>query len=168
MKKLLITVAMCALASRVESDELSTGGIQFTVDYAHMCTMALDERDAGRAALDLMKMDEAAMEWVAKFWHAKFLFTNGEAIERLAKDHANQIDLAKTEADRAKLKSEFPDRISFVKMTFYYDHFDQINAMIQTRIRCAERGESHKLGSKEEDAKRPELEEPNLPRVKDP
>lgn len=166
--KWILLIAACLLVGRAGAEELSTGGIQFAVDYAHMCTMALDERDAGRAALDLMKMDEAAMEWVANFWHTKFLFTNGEAIERLAKDHANQIDLAKTEEDRNKLKGKFSDRVSFVKMTFYYDHFDQINAMVQTRIRCAERGESHKLGSKETDAKKPQLEEPDLPRNKDP
>ena len=101
---------------------------EYLIHFSVLENMATDKLRVGDL-LALRANYPHRADFIGKFWRQKALAANEVYIERLIRRASDRMAGA-IDADKNKISEEMKDDIRFLFMGYYFDHADEITAMI--------------------------------------
>lgn len=162
MKSLCIVLSIFTLASSIlatEAIDATTGKaepvnsrldgqtLNFMVDWAVVCTMALGDGSLSHDLMDLSDLDPEAANFVAELWSAKANIESAVHRKELTEAYAHKYSQRKDDSDTARnaIHKELADKTSVLRQVCYFDNAERIRGMINLRLKMARSGESTTL-----------------------
>jgi hypothetical protein len=133
MKLVLCLFAYIFFIGSAQSLDLPKGVPRFAVHWLQVCHMFLDHE--GDSMMDLLNADPRAVEQIGDLWRHKAFRDNVEYQKHLKQQYIEQKSLTLEEKTTAISKD-----LDWMEISYYYDHAEEIEAMIQRRLAKAKVG----------------------------
>lgn len=133
MKRLLVILLLSSSAAAY-ANEASPSIHRFYLDYLVVQHSLKNDEGVSSKLMALAEANMNVADFIAEFWWSKAKKECRASMEEVAKRYAKKITASSSEVDKQKLEKQAKGEVDQCVYSIYYDHWEEINRMIEHRF----------------------------------